>query len=1691
MVAILTGNGLGLERSSANALGGRGLIGSTGQGRAGEHVFVNATNGNLIINNRDEFLIGRGPDSAINRTYNSQGQFADDNGDNWANFHTRVVDYVGGWMAAGSYLDRLDWDGGRTRYFFDASKNLFVSKEGSGAHDVIGFNGSWYWQDGDSGIIETYGAAQDNRIVSRTDRDGNSITYSYTGDKVSRITTADGNYTDFVWSGNNLTELRTTYTDTQTGLNKTLTRTRYVYSGNRLASVINDLSPEDNIITDGRVYTTNYTYDGNGRALTISQTDGTLLSFAYDGQGRVISSTEAVEAGVSRTTTFAYGAGYTNVTDPQGNVTSLYYNGTGQLTQVAEPPAVAGGPQRVTDFVYHGNGDLSYTSTYEGSYFARTYYRYDNNGNIFDIYTTLPGQGYTVTRYYYGSKNELLTSTSYTGIDTDGHGGMEPSGDMTTRYIYDSETHLRFVASPEGRVTEYRYDAAGNRVSEIQYLVHNVGTVGLAESFTWSEQDYINWLATIGDKSTTSRTDTTYDFRGNISMVTGYARTDAAGNGILDDGASRTLYIYNQFGSLLSKRNITGAAASSYTNLSEFSYYDVSSTAAAAINGKPANQYIVQTAGGWTAVYNGMAAATENETITSSFTVMGTGTNPALTLGIYGYASGWGTNEVSVARIVSGPGQIVQEVGGLWNVTGLSNSVATRIEVTRIYRQSEGVGVYLYVDRPNGARLGQGVILSDPVVSRAATITETYAYDGMGRTIRYTDAKGVGTWTSYIDSQNRTVTTLASGLTTTSVYNRAGELVASTEARGGVASVNLAPALGSWATFALSSTEAGLVGGAPARLFTLQAPQAGDSQHLRTSVFSASAGETMTASVSLRATTSISSAGLGILGHLTGWGSANISSARVVSGPGTISQYTGGVWEVIGLSTSEDTRIEIIRTFTQSENGDFRIYPGSPGSPGSRAVGNSLLASDPSVISSRYDTSLNGGSFVANNFNLVQVSTWGLSAPVSTTLLGSPANLYTLQAPPVGDAQGMQLSTYAANVGDTFTQTVVLQGTNSSSSASLGFLGYVDGWSGNGDGWWAYGTDYSGAARILSGPGAIVQSPYGYWIVTGLSSSIPTRVEVSRTFTKTEIGDFRVYPDGPEGARVGAQFIVGSPSLSRTPGDITSFKHDSLGRLKIKVDSLGFKTYYLYDKRGRKTAEVGANGELVEYRYDAANRVVATIRYYYAPAAARLATLADPNNTLTIDNLRTSADSGVWLWNVYDKAGRLVEEITGDGRVTTFAYDGANKLIQTRKYVNLVSVGAFMTIAPQSVVLPPAHGGDAVTRLFYDKDGLAIGALNAEGYLTESVYGKAGQRIEEIVYAQQTSSSYWANGTLDQLRSTAAPVSGANRKTRYVYDARGLQSYAVNAQGIVTKFGYDAAGRVTETRIFATPISTSNYSHANVTALVNSVANSAIDRLAITTYDSRGQVASTTDATGLVTTFTYDASGNVIKAVVGSGGSARVTRNWYTQKGELRFTVDAEGYVTEYVYDALGQLLNTTRYDSATNVADGASAWAVASAISGDYAASRYQRTRATYDAFGKVLETYDADNIRTNVWYRGNGEASYVSVANGTVDQSDAEYFGYNHSGQVTWKGEAWGETAGRGDEQRATSYGYDGLGNLTSVVDPRGVTTTYSYDKLGRVTSVTDAAGGVTLYQYDAFGNQTAARDARGYWSYSYYDT
>ncbi|HEX8225478.1 MAG TPA: DUF6531 domain-containing protein, partial [Allosphingosinicella sp.] len=550
MVGIVTGQGTGLERSSARTLGAQGQIGSASQGRGGDNVFVNAATGNLLISRADEVLLGLGPDITINRTYNSQGNLHDgDNDDKWRiGAYRRVVGANGA-----ATVTRIDWEGSETLY--EKKGQSYVSTDGAGAYDALVWDGSqWQWTDGETRSTETYDGT--GKLLASRDSDGNVLTYTYTGSLLTRIASQNGEYTDLVYGGTGGTQLQRITTQASTGS----IRVRYHYdASNRLSTVTVDLSPADGSDGDGHTYVTTYGYDGaSKRVASISQSDGSLLEIAYTAAGsdfRVTKLTERVAGAVTRVTGLYYdlASRITTITDALGGATTMRYDAAGNLTQITHPQPAPGVAASSASFGYNEKGDV--VSATQGG--RTTSYEYDNDGNL---KLSRDAAGNTVARTY-GTRNELLTSTQYLAPDQDGAGAGVPSVPITTRYAYDGENHLRFVVSGEGRVTEYRYNAAGTLAATLAYTGNFYSLGGLGPSNSIAEGTLASWAAGIADKTTIQRTDSTYDFRGNLHTVTAYSRTLSDGSGDLGSTYGRTVYAYDSAGNLLN-RQVSGLSGS-------------------------------------------------------------------------------------------------------------------------------------------------------------------------------------------------------------------------------------------------------------------------------------------------------------------------------------------------------------------------------------------------------------------------------------------------------------------------------------------------------------------------------------------------------------------------------------------------------------------------------------------------------------------------------------------------------------------------------------------------------------------------------------------------------------------------------------------------------------------------------------------------------------------------------------------------------------------------------------------------------------------------------------------------------------------------------------------------------------------------------------------------------------------------
>ncbi|SMC27724.1 YD repeat-containing protein [Andreprevotia lacus DSM 23236] len=551
MVAIVGGNGLGLSGSSREVLGSQGVVGDAKTGNGGEGVYVNASTGNLVLQQHDTLLLGGGLQPDLLRTYNSNGSWDGDNNDQWRiGFYKRIYGLTGTVNTAGSTIKRVDGDEFETTYAYDIARGEYVSTAGDGAFDSLRYtagNQQWSWKDGKSGSSEVYktdGSGTAWRLATQINAAGDEIRIQYnTNGQIRRLESwgaGDSNYNSalqLVYSGTLLTEVAN-IAKNASNVDVSTSRVRYAYDAqNRLSKVTVDLTPEDSSTVDGKAYVTTYTYDGSSNRLaSLSQTDGSRLEFTYDGSFRIATVKDVRSASDIRTSTYSYdsAAGATTVTDPTGLKTVFTTDTSGQLSQIAYPSDSFG--PNVTRFGYDAAGNL--TSVIDGRG-GRVDYSYDARGNkVYELHAS----GIAIRRIY-NANDRLIVQRTFTDFDTDGLGGNDPLNGLDTRYVYDTQGNLRFRITPDGRVTELRYDSRGLAVQQWQYgdVFYAGTTATLADLTTW---------AAARNLTQSQRTDTAYDMLGQIQAVTSYGAVDAAGQG---QNPLTTAYVYDAFGRLLQR----------------------------------------------------------------------------------------------------------------------------------------------------------------------------------------------------------------------------------------------------------------------------------------------------------------------------------------------------------------------------------------------------------------------------------------------------------------------------------------------------------------------------------------------------------------------------------------------------------------------------------------------------------------------------------------------------------------------------------------------------------------------------------------------------------------------------------------------------------------------------------------------------------------------------------------------------------------------------------------------------------------------------------------------------------------------------------------------------------------------------------------------------------------------------------
>jgi RHS repeat-associated protein len=456
-------------------------------------------------------------------------------------------------------------------------------------------------------------------------------------------------------------------------------------------------------------------------------------------------------------------------------------------------------------------------------------------------------------------------------------------------------------------------------------------------------------------------------------------------------------------------------------------------------------------------------------------------------------------------------------------------------------------------------------------------------------------------------------------------------------------------------------------------------------------------------------------------------------------------------------------------------------------------------------------------------------------------------------------------------------------------------------------------------------------------------------------------------------------------------------------------------TTYNYDSDGRKLLSiVGPDGQTrVAYTYDTTHPgLIKTVTRYHA------------------------AGQGYTTTYYYNASGRLTSRVDPAGLTTTYTYSsgwltGISDSPVTRSESFTYDLGNLRTHTDY-LGLTRTFTWDhlsRLTRIDYSSDStyetFGYTALDQtshrdrRGKISTSVYNGLRQLVSKTdPLARTTTYTYCECGSLASITDPLSQV------TSFTYDYNGRRTQVQLPGGQTVTYTYDLPGHL----IGATDALgtwTATYNNQGLLATVRNPANQVHLNV---TYDIDDDPVSVTGPNGVAVTRAFDYFGRVKTRKQGTQPNESFN---YSARGLISHT-DQLGKITQFAYDQARRKTSETTPNNET--------------VNYTYNAGGNPLTLT--DHRGKVTTwTYDVEGRMRTKKYHGQSFANL-------------EYT-YNPNSQVATR-KFWSN----GSTSRTTTYGYDDVGNLTSITYPAGTpNVSYTHDALNRIVSMTDAIGTSTF--------------------------
>ena len=513
-------------------------------------------------------------------------------------------------------------------------------------------------------------------------------------------------------------------------------------------------------------------------------------------------------------------------------------------------------------------------------------------------------------------------------------------------------------------------------------------------------------------------------------------------------------------------------------------------------------------------------------------------------------------------------------------------------------------------------------------------------------------------------------------------------------------------------------------------------------------------------------------------------------------------------------------------------------------------------------------------------------------------------------------------------------------------------------------------------------------------------------------------------------------------------GKTSSYSYDANGNRISITNAAGQVTRMAYDDRGNLASMIDPAGNTASFSYDSRDNLISVQN----PAGKRNQNAYDENNNLvSITDLMNNT-----VTFSYDANGLMLSRTSPGGKTTSYTYE--NSLLKT--VTDPSGITSHLSYDSAGRLISVTNAAGKTSTLTYDEADNIITTTDPLGQINHFSFDLSGNLVNKTdPCGNQTSFTYDANNNL--LIKTDAQ----NNQTSYEYDGEDRLVKTIDSRGNATTLQRDAKGRgIGVTDPLGNSITMQYDDLDNLTAITDALGH----QIESTVYDNCSNPVSITDALGNTSTNQFDNLNRLVKQINPLG---QTTAYNYDDLGRLSSVTDALGGQGTQLFDADGNLSETTdpnanrtgfTYDAAGRITSMANAIGtlgysyneiglLMEVINGRGQKTTYQyddagRLHSFTDPEGSVIYTYDA-----------NGNLLTTTDNTGTITR---EYDSLNRL--VTY-------TDARGN---TIHYGYDQVGNLTSLTYPDSKVVSYEYDPSDRLSKVADWAGRVTTYEYDANG-------------------